>query len=113
MLTFDRNLIMAIPNELTECVKLIQISFEECSRLITLPKNILTMPNLVNVSFKKCSFFTLPSIISSKIENLLLVGNQLLNCVPHGFAKFIEPNIDTSEFYMVNDEKLGFLLEAQ
>lgn len=113
LLNFDRNFIMEIPVELTECLAMIQMSFEECSRLFTVPKNLLMMPNLVNVSFKKCNLLTVPSMVSPKIGNLLFAGNQLLNCVSYDLAKFIEPDTKTSEFYTVSEEELGIMLEAQ
>lgn len=92
---------------------MIQMSFEECSRLFAIPKNLLMMPNLVNVSFKKCNLLSLPSMVSPRVENLLFTGNQLLNCVSYNLAKFIELELRTSEFYMVNEDELSIMVEAQ
>lgn len=113
MLNFERNFLMEIPIELTECTAMIQMSFDECSRLFSIPKNLLMMPNLRNVSFKNCSLLTLPMIASGKLENLLFSGNQLLNCIPYDLVKFLELEIRTSEFYKVAEEELGMMLEAQ
>jgi Leucine-rich repeat (LRR) protein len=113
LLNFDRNFITEIPVSLTNCSKLFQLSLEECARLFSIPKNLLTMPNLVNVSFRGCNLITIPSMISSKIENLLFSGNQLLNCVPHEAVKYLDENISTSEFYMVDENDLETMINAQ
>lgn len=113
LLNFDRNFIFEIPNELTECTKMFQLSFEECARLFSIPRNLLTMPNLVNVSFRGCNLVAIPSIISPNINNFLFSGNQLLNCVPHEASKFLEPSTSTSDFYMVNSEDLVQMLIGQ
>lgn len=104
---------MEIPRELTECEMISNLSFEECSRLFAVPTNLLAMPKLVNVSFKRCNLFAVPSMISPKIMNLSLGGNQLLNCVPSEAVKFIDPSISTAEFYMIEDGDLTDMIEAQ
>jgi hypothetical protein len=71
------------------------------------------MPNLINVSFRGCNLINLPSIISPKINSLLLDGNQLLNCIPHSAMKFIDNDTSTSEFYAVNDQDLDSIINAQ
>lgn len=71
------------------------------------------MPNLEHVSFRGCNLITVPSIVSSKIRNLLLNGNSLLNCIPHDVIKFIDPDTNTSEFYMVESQDLTEMLSSQ
>lgn len=113
LLNFDRNFITEIPYELTHCESIFQISFEECSRLFLLPKNFLMMPSLVNVSFRRCNLFTIPSMVSPKIMNLQISGNELLNCVPSDVIKFIDPNMTTAQFYMIEEENLTQMVTAQ
>lgn len=110
---FDRNLITNIPNELCECDQIFQLSFEQCSSLISIPRNLLMMPHLEYASFKECNLVTVPAIVSSKITSLMLSGNVLLNCVPHEVIKFIDPKTTTSEFYMVEQKDLLQMLLTQ
>lgn len=49
---FDRNSIKTIPIEMTRLIKIFHLSFENCSQLTELPRNILMMPNLLHISFK-------------------------------------------------------------
>lgn len=114
LLNFDRNFLLEIPHELTQCTKIFQLSFDECSRLFTLPKNIFSMPKLVSASFRGCSLLTIPAIVPSNLCHLSLSGNQLLNCVPHEiFLKFIPNTLSGSEFYMTEEENLNDLHEAR
>jgi hypothetical protein len=71
------------------------------------------MPNLVNVSLRRCNLFTIPSMVSQKIMNLQIRGNELLNCVPIEVIKFIDPNLTTAQFYMVEEENLTEMVTAQ
>lgn len=114
LLNFDRNFLMEIPQELTQCTKIFQLSFDECSRLFTLPKNLFTMPMLVSASFRGCNLITIPAVVASNICHLSLYGNQLLNCVPHEiFIKFIPATTSASDFYMIDEENLNNLHEAR
>jgi len=113
MLNFDRNFITEIPGELTECRNIFQMSFVECARLFVLPKNLLAMPNLTNISLSGCCLFTLPSIASSSLANVLLHGNQLLNCVPHEIAQYLPSYMTTAQFYSIEEENLEELLAEQ
>lgn len=49
---FDNNNVRTIPNEITRLIKIFHLSFENCSQLTKLPRNILMMPNLLHISFK-------------------------------------------------------------
>jgi len=114
LLNFDRNFLMEIPQELTQCTKIFQLSFDECSRLFTLPKNLFTMPMLVSASFRGCNLITIPAVVASNLCHLSLYGNQLLNCVPHEiFVKFIPATTSASDFYMIDEENLSNLHEAR
>lgn len=113
LLKLDRNLITNIPNELCECDQMFQLSFEQCSGLISIPKNLLMMPHLEYVSFKGCNLVTVPAVVSSKLTSLMLSGNVLLNCVPHEVVNFIDPKTTRSEFYMVEQKDLLQMLLTQ
>lgn len=114
LLNFDRNFLTEIPQELTECTNIFQISFEECCRLFTLPKNVFQLPKLVSASFKGSNLITIPSIVPSNVCHLSINGNQLLNCIPHEvFIKFVPNSLSASDFYMIGDENLENLHEAR
>lgn len=113
MLKLDRNFLIEVPPEITECVELFQISFDECVRLFFIPKNIFTLPRLVYASFCKCALVILPSLIPSHLCSLTIDGNHLLNCIPQEVLKFLPPLQSASDFYMVEDDQLNVLQNSR
>lgn len=113
MLNFSRNFITEVPNELTECRELFQISFDECCRLFIIPKNIFTLPRLVIASFKKCSLIVIPSVVPTNLCSLSIEGNQLLNCIPQEILKFLPSTQCASDFYLTDENELETLQNAR
>lgn len=114
VLHFDRNFITEVPDEITECKELFQISFDECFRLFSIPKNIFTLPKLVIASFKKCSLITIPSVVPPNLCSLSIEGNQLLNCIPEEvIVKFLPPTQCPSDFYLTEKDELETLQHAR
>lgn len=112
-LNFDRNFITEIPEEFVFCTSLVQISFDDCSRLFSIPHNLLAMPSLVNVSFRNCNLITFPSIISPSVKSLRINGNFLLNNIPYEVLEYLEPDISTSEFYLIDEKDIAQMNTAQ
>lgn len=113
LLTFDRNFICSVPDELLDCTKIFQISFDGCSRLFSVPNQILMMPNLVNVSFRGCNLLVFPSMIPENIKGLLVSGNQLLTSIPDGVLRFLEIGMTLAEFYGVEERDVERLIKSQ
>lgn len=113
VLKFDRNFLIEVPQEITECKELFQISFEECVRLFFIPKNIFTLPRLVFASFRKCALVVIPSIVPSHLCSLSIDGNHLLNCIPHEILKYLPLSQSASDFYMVENDQLESLEKAR
>jgi Leucine-rich repeat (LRR) protein len=114
LFNFDRNFITEVPHEITECKNIFQLSFEECARLFSIPKNLFAMPKLVSASFRGCNLISIPSIITSNVCHLSIYGNQLLNSIPHEiFTKFIPNNLSASDFYMIDEQSLEELHAAR
>lgn len=113
LLNFGRNFLTEVPNELTSCTSLVQISFDDCSRLFSIPINLLSLPSLVNVSFENCNLITIPAMISPSVKCLRINGNFLLNCVPHEVLNYLGPGLSTSEFYLIDDEDISQMSKAQ
>lgn len=105
--------ITEVPEELTECKELYQVTFDECSRLFTIPKNLFSLPRLVIASCRKCSLILVPSIIKSNLCSLTLDGNQLLNSIPEEALKFLAPTQSSADFYMIDKSELETLTLAR
>lgn len=110
---FDRNFITEVPSEFTCCENIFQMSFVGCARLFVIPRNLLMMPKLISADFRGCSLFTIPSMVTPTLQNLLLHGNQFLNSIPYEVMSILEKDITTSEFYAVDEEDVTKVLIDQ
>ena len=90
------------------------------------------MPNLLHISFKGnfilkynqkivfnyhlkqgCNLSTIPSSIGEHLENLIIYGNKILNCIPYEASRFLLPDLDDTAFYIVPPEKQNEFKDKQ
>lgn len=103
---FARNPITQVPLALTECTEITDMSFEACTQLSIIPKNLLAMRKLRNISLKNCNLAHLPSVISQHLNSLIITGNRLMKWIPFDALPFL--SFDTDFLDILEDEWVLF-----